>query len=100
MKNKLAIIVAMIAIFAAIGTISTTAAIKAFAQSEDDSNSEIVPGSDVPRSQLERNCANGNNLACNALNGCPGCLTIHIPGEPPLNSGLQFANPNNNGPAR
>jgi hypothetical protein len=102
MENKLATAVAMIAIFAAAGTMATSMAVNAFAQSEG-SDDEQVPGSlsGLPRSQLEKNCASGNNLACNALEGRGGSLTIHVPGEPPLDTGgVQMANPNNNGPAR
>jgi len=102
MENKLATTIAIMAMVAAVGTMTTSIAINAFAQS-DESDDQKVPGSlsNLPRSQLEKNCADGNNLACNALKGRAGSLTQDIPGEPPLpGTGIEMANPNNNGPAR
>jgi hypothetical protein len=50
------------------------------AQAQEADTSETKPGT---RKQLKKNCAKGNQVACNELEGTPG-FGVKVPGESPL----------------
>lgn len=55
MNSKLPMAIVMIAVVAAVGTMTTSTNINAFAQTDPE--------------QLQKNCRHGNQMACNVLKG-------------------------------